>query len=163
MFQTCPATGFISHRFDKTTHQCKCGRWEREFKPKVTPAKPRAECQICERQQATDSNGCMVHHGYKRPGCGYLLGGCMGVGYKPYMATDALQKYLRMVQSYIQECEAKLVAIPQEPSLPFTYTEHNRKVHPSQRKTVTVQIEKGGPKIDMNLKPTPASQPTKIF
>ena len=29
----------------------------------------------------------MVHHGYKRPGHGYIFGDCYGVGYPPYEAS----------------------------------------------------------------------------
>lgn len=40
-------------------------------------------CQICEAEQKLH-NGCLVHHGYKRPGDGSIYGDCPGVGQEPY-------------------------------------------------------------------------------
>ena len=113
----------MSHRFDTVTHRCKCGRWQAGFKPKTEPVKPRDECQICERQQALDANGRLVHHGYKRPGWGCIIGDCMGVGHLPYPATDALVRYLAVVKNYIAKCEADLVALPDVTELPFHWKE----------------------------------------
>lgn len=59
-----------------------------------------AECQICEGRQcvrwsnATHTEKVMVHHGYQRPGIGFIVGDCFGVDRKPYPATDALAEYL---------------------------------------------------------------------
>lgn len=111
MFKFCPATGRLAHRFDKTTHRCACGRWERGFKPKVEPKTPRAECQVCERTQAL-AGGVLVHHGYQRPGCGFIVGDCRGAGHAPYPATDALEKYLKELGRIIDVREGALAAIP---------------------------------------------------
>lgn len=121
MFRTCPATGRLAHRFDPATHRCKCGRWERGFKPKCEPVKPRAECQICERQQALTGAGVMGHHGYKRPGVGFIFGDCMGVGHKPYTATDALVKYLGLVVSHLAKCQAELESLPTVTEFSYVY------------------------------------------
>ncbi len=87
--QTC-----YMHNFDRETHRCKrCGRWEAGFAPKRQSTKPRAECQICEHEMALDAAGNLGHHGYKRPGVGFIVGDCPGVGHKPYPATDALESY----------------------------------------------------------------------
>ena len=40
-------------------------------------------CQICEADQKV-RNGLMVHHGYERPGDGYIVGDCYGVYKAPY-------------------------------------------------------------------------------
>ena len=40
-------------------------------------------CPACQRQvKARD--GKLVHHGYQRPGAGYIVGDCFGVGYEPH-------------------------------------------------------------------------------
>jgi hypothetical protein len=101
MMRFCPATGRLAHAFDKTTHRCRCGRWERGFKPKTEPVRDRAECQICERVQALDSAGRMGHHGYRRPGWGFIEGDCPGVGHAPYPATDALEAYRDVVTAHL--------------------------------------------------------------
>jgi hypothetical protein len=60
-----------------------------------------AECQICENRQCMTKDGRMVHHGYQRPGDGYIHGDCMGVGYLPFPAYDALEAYLPTLKSRI--------------------------------------------------------------
>ena len=136
MFQGCKATGRMSHNFDKTTHRCKCGRWQAGFKPKTEPVKPRAECQICERKQATDKDGTLGHHGYKRPGWGFIQGDCMGESYKPYPATDALERYLVMLKNYIISNQESLANLPNVKGLPYTFTVGSFKN--SQKVDVTV-------------------------
>lgn len=136
----CPATGRMSHNYDKETHRCKgCGRWQAGFKPKVEPVRPRAECQICECEQAIDRYGHMVHHGYKRPGCGYIQGDCYGVGHKPYPATDALEAYLKAVRAYIEGQEARLVVLPTLE----TYTYRYHVGYGSRRQEKTREMKRG--------------------
>ena len=137
----CPATGRMYHIFDPATHRCKCGRWERGYKPHKEPTRPRAECQICERQQALESSGCLGHHGYRRPGCGWIEGDCYGVGHLPYPATDALVKYLHSVVAYRDRCETALAELPRVTELPFHWRER------VERKDVkrTTMICKGKP------------------
>lgn len=67
------------------------------------------ECQVCEGHFCEDKHGALWNHGYKRPGWGFLLGGCMGVGHKPFPETNALEAYLPRVQARI-ETIAKLLA-----------------------------------------------------
>lgn len=109
----CPATGRMSHRFDRTTHRCRCGRWQAGYAPKKECVKPRAECQICEGRYATDKDGTLGHHGYKRPGWGFISGDCSGEGHKPYPATDALVKYLEQLEAFLATCRLKIEMLPQ--------------------------------------------------
>lgn len=113
----------MSHKFDKETHRCKCGRWESGFAPKKEFSKPRAECQICERTQAVDADGTLGNHGYKRPGWGFIQGNCFGQGYRPYPATDALEAYKTAVLDYITKCQSELDDLPMLTSLPFQWEE----------------------------------------
>lgn len=123
----CKATGRFSHQFDPQTHRCPCGRWERGYKPKKEPARPRDECQICERKQALDLHGNLVHHGYKRPGWGYIQGDCMGVNHKPYPATDALEIYLQTIKGYLKNCQITLENLPTLTTFTFNYEQHGVK------------------------------------
>lgn len=142
MIRGCPATGRMSHSFDKATHRCRCGRWQAGFKPKAAPARPRAECQICEREQATTIDSLLVHHGYKRPGWGCIVGDCMGVGHLPYPATDALKLYRTAVQEHIAGCQSALDGLPNVTSLPFRWAEG----HGRSRVEKTTPVVKGGPR-----------------
>lgn len=62
----------------------------------------RGECQVCERMMA-EKGGLLSHHGYKRPGWGWLVGGCPGSLRAPFPATDALEDTLRMVEDAIAD------------------------------------------------------------
>lgn len=139
MFVGCSATGRMYHQFDKTTHRCKCGRWQAGFKPKTEPVKPRAECQICERKQACDKDGTLGHHGYKRPGWGFIHGDCMGHSYKPYPATDALERYLVMLKNYIVSRQQALAELPAAKGLPYAFTDGSFK----SRHKVEVTVLRG--------------------
>lgn len=114
MFRTCPATGYLQCHFDRETHQCKCGRWQRGYAPAkvVANAKPRNECQICERKQALDASGKLGNHGYKRPGWGFIVGNCPGVDHLPFPETDALVRYLVRCVEYEATTVAELAALP---------------------------------------------------
>ncbi len=61
-------------------------------------------CAICDRLQKMErkrthsGHPIMVHHGYRRPGVGWIVGDCFGVGYPPYelsaIACVELAKYM---------------------------------------------------------------------
>jgi hypothetical protein len=53
-----------------------------------------------------------VNHGYKRPGWGFIVGGCPGANHLPYTATDALIRYLEAVKNHIALCKEKLAKVP---------------------------------------------------
>lgn len=51
-------------------------------------------CPVCQRDIKV-RNGRLVHHGYERPGIGFIVGDCFGVGYPPYeMSTECCDAYL---------------------------------------------------------------------
>lgn len=117
----CPITRKTIHKFDPATHRCECGQWERGHKPAKEPVRPRAECQICERVQATVS-GRLGHHGYTRPGCGFITGDCMGVNHEPYPKTDALELYKRAIEGHIERANAKLAEVPTLTHIMYRWT-----------------------------------------
>lgn len=59
-------------------------------------------CQICEQEQKLHK-GVLVHHGYKRPGWGEIVGDCYGVAFLPYeMSCELLKEYLPKVVSQLE-------------------------------------------------------------
>lgn len=135
----CPATGRMNHAFDKSTHRCKCGRWERGFKPTSEPVLPRAECQVCERHQALEAGGVLTHHGYRRPGDGSILGDCAGVGHAPYPATDALESYLASLQRHLEALRGQLADLPRCHEFAYHLDAGRRR----NKETVTLTVRRG--------------------
>lgn len=95
---------------------------------RAAKAATQKECQVCERHQSVKQNGRMVNHGYTRPGCGWLIGGCMGVGHKPFPETDALEAYLPVVVNHI-EFATRQAASPSHYEFKGLYTrdQYNRR------------------------------------
>ena len=46
-------------------------------------------CPVCEGNFKRDGKGGMVHHGYQRPGDGFIHGDCFAVGYQPWEISPA--------------------------------------------------------------------------
>jgi len=65
-------------------------------------------CQICEGDFKL-RNDRMVHHGYKRPGNGYIVGDCPGVHEVPYeVSCELVKTVLEIVKSRLAEDESRL-------------------------------------------------------
>jgi len=75
------------------------------FLPKKVDAMPRGECQLCCHEQAIKSNGRMHRHGYRRPGWGFIVGGCPGQHRLPFPQTDALEEVVPQVVKHIEYVE----------------------------------------------------------
>lgn len=52
-------------------------------------------CPVCEAQQKVTPGGTMVHHGYRRPGTGFIHGDCPGVRHKAYELSSEGCEYYR--------------------------------------------------------------------
>ena len=72
---------------------------------------PRAECQICERHQAL-KGGKLYHHGFNRPGWGFLVGGCPGSQAAPFPAFDVLETVARQVREHAETQVRLAVELP---------------------------------------------------
>lgn len=72
----------------------------------------RDECQICCGTQAIDARGDLMHHGYARPGVGFIIGDCYGVGHKPFPAYDALELWATRIQMEIDHVTEDIAAHP---------------------------------------------------
>ena len=109
----------------------------------LAPPRPKARkhgdwtCAYCWNVHAVDSHGVLVHHGYRRPGVGYILGDCPGVGQLPWErspegAAIRLQATLKLsgetarrlargyTRLYIKgrDAQGKVVNVPIEPGHP---------------------------------------------
>lgn len=58
-------------------------------------------CPACFGLYKLTDQGKMVHHGYQRPGIGYIIGDCFGVGYEPFELSNAgTVAYVEKLRSY---------------------------------------------------------------
>lgn len=65
-------------------------------------------CAICEGDFAV-KKGALVHHGYKRPGHGYIVGDCLCVHQAPYeLSCEPLRPYLARIQTMLADTEGYL-------------------------------------------------------
>lgn len=82
-------------------------------------------CAICLNTQVV-RNGVMVNHGYQRPGHGYIVGECFGVGYKPYeMSAEACVAYLPRLEGIKANSEAYLASLLAGAVTQFTERKRN--------------------------------------
>ena len=82
-------------------------------------------CPVCERDIKV-RNGRLVHHGYERPGIGYIVGDCFGVGYPPHeMNVECCAAYLESVNTTIDQTTHYLLTLlkPGGPAL-LTFTRY---------------------------------------
>lgn len=75
-------------------------------------------CPVCQRQIKVQ-DGLLVHHGYKRPGIGAIVGDCFGVNMPPHeLSATTAQSYLNeVIEPGIRATERALVYLgpPGEP------------------------------------------------
>jgi len=72
-------------------------------------------CPVCEGDFRLHKLT-MVHHGYKRPGYGEIVGDCFGVGYPPYeLSTEGTEHYLAAVERGIAGNERMLAELTNDP------------------------------------------------
>jgi hypothetical protein len=75
-------------------------------------------CAICERDIKVQDN-LLVHHGYKRPGIGEIVGDCFGVYKPPYeLSFGPPQEYAASVENWLRIVERQLASFPPA-RLPF--------------------------------------------
>jgi hypothetical protein len=100
-------------------------------------------CQICEGDQKLHG-GRLVHHGYQRPGHGYIVGDCPGVHEPPYEAScDLLVRHIAGLCGYIER-QTDYLARLQGGEIAELYLEE-REGHGRDRRTVQVRVVAGTP------------------
>jgi hypothetical protein len=84
-------------------------------------------CPICEGRfklhpgKGGPGHETLVHHGYKRPGWGYIVGDCFAVGWRPYeLSSEVCIAYLKKLAVYR---EAHMKALQELESRPLTLGE----------------------------------------
>ena len=81
-------------------------------------------CPVCQRDIKVRS-GVLVHHGYQRPGVGYIIGDCPGVGHEPYeTGTGACEYYLKGVRQTVARTEHNLQILTRPEGPPSLVFEH---------------------------------------
>lgn len=87
-------------------------------------------CPVCEghfKCQAERGRYYLVHHGYKRPGEGYIIGDCFGVGREPHEVSPELAKdYRDALIVQLGRLRESYDNLPQLTSLFFTNWRTNR-------------------------------------
>lgn len=69
-------------------------------------------CAICEGDFKLTADDKLVHHGYKRPGIGYIVGDCMAVDYEPYeRSKEVLEKYVALVKNQLDNFRKQLARL----------------------------------------------------
>lgn len=96
------------------------------------------ECQICQRRHILDSRGNLVLHGYQRPGHGYIVGDCFGVGHPPWeVSSDALATWIEQLKARSAQDAQSAVRVAK-----LTTIDVNRG---SERNPRMVTLTKGSP------------------
>lgn len=68
-------------------------------------------CAICTRSIKV-RDGVMVHHGFQRPGDGYIVGDCFAVHREPYeVSCEVTKEYRALLQKQLVDQEAWLVTL----------------------------------------------------
>jgi hypothetical protein len=79
------------------------------------PTRIVGKCPVCEgdfKVHVADGQHGMVHHGYQRPGFGYIIGDCFAVGREPYeLSCEATKDYQKMVQVRLLSNHERLEAL----------------------------------------------------
>lgn len=78
-------------------------------------------CQLCQ-QSVRCPNGKLSHHGYKRPGIGYIHGSCPATGMKPWeVSPETGELGIELTEEYLITVKGLLVALPNVTSLDNPY------------------------------------------
>lgn len=66
-------------------------------------------CGICCKEQKLTKQGNLVHHGFTKPGHGYIQGDCFGVGFKPYeLSASSCKSYIEALTKMMNDHKAAL-------------------------------------------------------
>ncbi len=102
-------------------------------------------CPVCERDIKVRDNR-LVHHGYQRPGHGYIVGDCFGVGYEPYeLSKTCCNDFLRFILSRIKMYADNLRVLESPNGPEYLYFEHydietRKYIRDRSGNTVTIKL-----------------------
>lgn len=91
-------------------------------------------CPVCERQQKVTPQHRMVHHGYRRPGIGSIIGDCFGVGYPAYeISSEGCSAYRERLAEWRASAERALARYRSRPETVATEPNFRGQVHTFRR------------------------------
>lgn len=104
-------------------------------------------CGACESNVKRDGRGRMVHHGYERPGYGYIVGDCVGVGLLPFeLSPEGAVEVEKIMASRLRGQKEGLANLVGGRVTRFT----DRRGRPPNEKEIV--IEPGHPEWDYRLR-----------
>lgn len=69
-------------------------------------------CPVCFADYVVTGKDEMVHHGYRRPGIGYIVGDCHGVGFAPFeVSCEGTKSWVGVLQTALAHREDFLATI----------------------------------------------------
>lgn len=93
-------------------------------------------CAICSNQQVV-RNGKMVLHGYQRPGYGYIVGDCFGVGYDPIeTSAEACIAYLPVLDGHKTRTETYLGKLEAGEIVEFSESHRNYRTGQTEKTVI---------------------------
>lgn len=99
-------------------------------------------CAVCEGRVKV-RGGTLVHHGYRRPGHGYIVGDCFAVGLLPHEVSSATARaYLDYLTTRVADLETAKEQVASATELVHEYTRPNG-IGFGPRVTETVHVKKG--------------------
>ncbi len=126
-------------------------------------------CPICDRLQKLEKkrtrsgHPVMVHHGYKRPGTGYIYGDCFGVGYPPYeLSAEGCEAYLVQLAEWIKRQKERVANIKARQEMECWLGMPESKYRPAEEYKL-VTIHKNGRMEDQGEAPLTRDQARKMM
>lgn len=101
------------------------------------------ECQVCAGRYCATGAGALVHHGYTRPGDGFIHGDCWGVGYKAYPETDGLVAYVEALGRQAAAVASALLALPERQEFHDVRESYGRNYQVKREVVVTLRGDAG--------------------
>jgi hypothetical protein len=98
-------------------------------------------CPVCEARYKVRS-GLLVHHGYLRPGNGYIVGDCFAVGRTPHEVSPATaEAYRAATIHHIEVLETSKASVEQALELMYEYRVYKEEIRTFD--TERLQVRKG--------------------
>ncbi|AVH85000.1 hypothetical protein RsoM2USA_71 [Ralstonia phage RsoM2USA] len=110
-------------------------------------------CGICCKEQKLSKQGNLVHHGFTKPGFGYIQGDCFGVGFKPYeLSAQACKSYIEVLTRMMNDNKAALRRHQNGEILTLSVQTKTYKIIMGHKVYDTKLVNKGTPEFDQAQK-----------
>jgi hypothetical protein len=126
---------------EATKAQAKTAKAQRDFNDRGERC---GSCPVCfgdyvvHQPSHIKGKSKMVHHGYQRPGIGYIVGDCHGVGFAPFeISCEGTKSWLAVLKNTLRLREEALATLDQRTEVSVvTGTKRVGKVRVPERKTL---------------------------